>query len=179
MCYYEDYPEETELISFDRFGDKGPYGIAPDGLCVFVDSFSMVKVQFGEAWHCKIVKNRLTDRFYFAWPICRVEKKSEQQGEATEQKEQEITNKPGTDDDAIIAEMNDTLFSMRFTGKRYNAYRSINGAYLELIPDAEGNIPCISNRLTIEGLDSFISSETSHPLQYRCKGERLLVMLEQ
>lgn len=39
----------------------------------------------------------------------------------------------------------------------YATYRSMNGSWLQLIPDDRGNLCCRDNTVAIEGLDGFIA----------------------
>ena len=187
MCRFDDYPPETELIKFDLNNERGIAGRAHDGLIVFVDHDSYTDVKFGESWHCKLVRNsNEASKNYFAWPM----EKAETVPETAERTEgvsaedsveiiaeiQEI-DMSQIDRDGISVMVDGALFSERFTADRYSAYRSINGDYLEIIPDPRGNIPCRDSTLLIDGLECFLSCGEESSLNYVCRNGGFLVKL--
>ncbi len=54
MCYPEQYPEETELIIFDRTNDRGAFAEIGNTR-VYVDYFSGIRIEKGESWHCRLI----------------------------------------------------------------------------------------------------------------------------
>ncbi len=174
MCYFEEYPEETEIITFDRNEDRGIAGKADDGLIVFVDKFSYVDVKYMETWHCKLLRGPGPSQYYFAWPIDRVEKKQT----AVEMPE-ECLPKPVAGDDSFVAVGDDRLFSKKLRAGNYVAYRSLNGMWLQLMPSDHGNIRCRDNSVAIEGLDGFVSGQFPRNLECTCREDCFLIKLEE
>ncbi len=187
MCRFDDYPQETELITFNHSNEHGIAGKAHDGFIVFVDHDSLVGVKFGESWHCKLVRNNNEQsKNYFAWPIEKVETVPETaetvEGRGAEDPVETVAELPEIDmsqidRDGISVMVDGSLFSERFTADRYSVYRSINGDYLEIIPDPRGNIPCKDRMLSIEGLECFLSRGEESSLNYGCRNGRFLVKL--
>ena len=170
MCYFEEYPEETELITFGKMESRGVSGRADDNIIVFVDSYSNVEVRLGETWICRLLRGRGLSQYYLAWPIEKVGKEQP----ATKPKE-EI---PPTDE-SFVALGNDVLFSKKLREGCYIAYRSLNGSWLQLMPRRDGNIGCKDNTVAIEGLDGFIPGEFPKVLEYSCKEDCFLIKLEE
>ena len=70
MCHSWDYHDATEIITFDRCNEKGAWGVADDGIYVFVDRDMHVSVQVGEIWICRLCRNHSSESVnYWAWPI--------------------------------------------------------------------------------------------------------------
>lgn len=170
MCYFDEYPEETELITFGKMEERGVSGRADDGIIVFVDRFSKVDVALGETWHCKLLRAPGLSQYYFAWPIEKVEKKQPVAEKTIEIKEE---------DGSFIALGNDRLFSNKLRTGNYAAYRSLNGSWLQLIPSENGNVGCRDNSIAIEGLDGFISGQFPQTLEYTCREDCFLIKLEE
>jgi hypothetical protein len=178
MCQFYDYSEENVQVTFDKDAERGVAG-SYNGLIVFVDYNSGINVALGETWNCKVIRNwNPESKNYFAWPIEKVER------EETEPEEPAVSEaipgftKASDSAEEIVSEGNGTLFSELFTEGRYSAYRSINGVFLELRADSCGDIPCVSNRICIEGLDCFISTGVGNALEYRLRGNSILIRLE-
>ena len=169
MCYFDDYPEETELITFGKMESRGITGRADDGIIVFVDSYSKVDVGLGETWICRLLRGRGLSQYYLACPIEKVEKEQP----VTEEKD-EI---PAEDGDFVTLG-NDRLFSKKLREGGYTAYHSLNGSWLQLVPSENGNIGCRDNSIVIEGLDGFMSGQFPKTLDYSCKEDCFLIKLE-
>lgn len=169
MCYFDEYPEETELVTFGKMESRGITGRADDGIVVFVDSYSKVEVGLGETWICRLLRGRGLSQYYLAWPIEKVEKEQTVAGTKEENP---------ADDGSFVALGNDRLFSKNLREGRYTAYRSLNGSWLQLVPNENGNIGCRDNSIAIEGLDGFMSGQFPKTLEYSCKEDCFLIKLE-
>ena len=171
MCYCWDYPEATEIVKFDRQGEKGPWGAADDGIIVFVDRNMGIEVSQGETWVCRLCRNPNPEsKNYWAWPIDRIEKKEETSADLEK-------NMPVQGDDTITVIGTDAISSRMFEG-RYIAYRSLDGAYLELIKDPKGDIIARNGELRIKGLGEFIDPKSTS-LGYKHGDGIFLIRLDQ
>lgn len=170
MCYFDEYPKETELITFGKMESRGITGRADDGIIVFVDNYSKVEVGLGETWICRLLRGRGLSQYYLAWPIEKVVK---------EQPIEKVKKKIPEGNDSFVALGDDRLFSKKLREGRYTAYRSLNGSWLQLIPNENGNIRCKDNSVAIEGLDGFMSGQFPKTLEYSCKEDCFLIKLEE
>ncbi|WP_400210223.1 hypothetical protein [Methanomethylophilus alvi] len=170
MCYFDEYPEETELITFGKMESRGITGRADDGIIVFVDSYSKVEVKLGETWICRLLRGRGLSQYYLAWPIEKIERK---------QPVEEVSEEISIEDGSFVALGNDRIFSKKLREGHYTAYRSLNGSWLQLIPSENGNIGCRDNSIAIEGLDGFMSGLFPRTLEYSCREDCFLIKLEE
>lgn len=170
MCYFEEYPEETELITFGKMENRGITGRADDGIIVFVDSYSNVEVGLGETWICRLLRGRGLSQYYLAWPIEKVVKK---------QTAVEAKTESSAGNKSFVAQGNDKLFSNMLSDGKYTAYRSLNGSWLQLVPNENGNIGCKDNSVAIEGLDRFIAGQFPRILECVCRDDSFLIKLEE
>jgi len=200
MCYLDEFPDEQHLIRFNKMNSKGVCGIAEDGHDVYMDSYSGIRPQFGDAWYCNLIrKDTPTNHFYIANPVYKVEDRSGALVELSVQKNDELgsTADVPEEESAVVVETNesqeqfipelsgfvaigdDTIFSLRLTAARYNVYRSFNGEHLEIIPDVNGNIPCIRNSIALESLDDILDIKDPVRLDFTMKEDRILLNLTQ
>jgi len=172
--YPEGYPDEAELIKFDKTGKQGRVvGRADDGLAVFVDKYRNVNVELGESWYCRLVRPRDSlGNYYWAWPIEKVRPISR-----SDQSFENVTDEK-FNGDVFVAVGNDTIRSIMLSPGRYEAYRSLNGMWLQLKPSDGGRIECIDNSVVLKGLDSFVSRSLPATLEYICSGDSFLIKLE-
>ncbi len=178
MCNFWNYSEATEIVHFCGKRKEGIFGQAEDGIIVFVDRDMGVQVGEGETWICRLSKNRNPDKkIYWAWPIEKLEKREEKAG--VEAAKETGTTGTMTAEEGITAEGQDRISSEMFTGGRYMAYRSLNGAFMELIEDPAGDIVCKDGSMAIEGLDVFIGTQFPVALVFTRREDRFLIKLEQ
>jgi len=171
MCFAEEYPEETELISFNKMEERGVTGRADDGVIVFVDRFMNVDVKLGETWHCRLHRNMTgLSQYYLAWPISKVE---------TIKPKTEPIPVQAKETETFTALGNDRIFSEKLREGTYIAYRSMNGAWLQLKPSEKGNIRCRDNSISIEGLDEFVCGQLPRSLDFISAEDSFLIKLEE
>lgn len=180
MCNFWNYSEATEIICFDGKGREGIFGQAEDGIIVFVDRDMGVQVQEGETWICRLSRSRNPDKkIYWAWPIQRIEMKEETAADGAAEETGTEAIEAMAAEDGITAEGQDRISSGMFTGNRYMAYRSLNGAFMELIEDPAGDIVCKDGSMAIEGLDVFIGTQFPVALVFTRRENGFLIKLEQ
>ena len=198
MCFLDEFSDEQYLIRFDRENYKGICGTADDGHDVYMDFYSGIRPEMGDAWYCNLIrKDTKTNHFYIANPVYKVEARSEplvdisvpDASESTAdapEKETAIAIENSDTKDEFIPELagfvaigDDTIYSPRLTAARYTVYRSFNGEHLEIIPDAEGNIPCMRNSIALESLDDILDCEFPARLDCMMKEDRFLLNLTQ
>lgn len=177
MCQYWKYPEETEIIHFCKEGREGAFGQTENGIMVFVDRDVGVHVEKGDTWICRLVRNTNPNKkIYWAWPIEKLEEKKEETiATGYEITDMSVDNMDTLD--KVLAIGNDSISSGLLTNERYVAYRSLNGAFMELIADSKGDIVCKDNTVSVNGLDTFIGSEFPVALDFTCKENKILIKL--
>ncbi len=167
MCFDWEYEGDTVRIRFDKSSERGFYGQADDGIIVFVDRFMDPGVSLGETWNCRLVyKGTDLSRYYFAWPLSKVEVCGGS-----------IVEEPSTEE-TIVAVGSDVLFSNAFLPGRYEAYRSFDGSCLQLVSSRSGDIECRENTMRIDGLDRFVG-KTPRNLDYSRREDGYLIKLEE
>ena len=200
MCYLDEFPDEEYLIRFSKVNSKGVCGIAEDGHDVYMDSYSGIVPQLGDAWYCNLIrKETVYNHFYIANPVYKVEDRnrplvdlsepsvetSESTADAPEEESASVIESEGSPEKFIpelagfVAIGDDTIYSPRLTAARYTVYRSFNGEHFEITPDTNGNIPCIRNSIALESLDSILDCEFPIRLDYVMKDDRILLNLTQ
>ncbi len=200
MCYPDEFPDEQYLIRFDKMNSKGVCGIADDGHEVYMDSHSGIRPQFGDAWYCNLIrKEKDANHFYIANPVYKVEDKSgpfvdvsiqktaESESPADMPEEESVTAIDNEGSEAqftselagFVAIGDDTIYSPRLTAARYSVYRSFNGEHFEIIPDANGNIPCTRNLIALESLDDILDCDFPVRLDSIVKEDRIILNLTQ
>ena len=200
MCYLDEFPEEQYLIRFNKVNSKGVCGIADDGHDVYMDSYSGVRPQFGDAWYCNLIQKKTdSNHFYIANPVYKVEDRnrplvdlsvpktveSESTADAPEEESasviaiEESPAKFIPELAGFVAIGDDTIYSPRLTAARYTVYRSFNGEHFEIIPDANGNIPCIRNSIALESLDDILDCDFPVRLDCIVKEDRIFLNLTQ
>ena len=200
MCYPDEYSDEEHLIRFDRSNSKGAYGRFED--CdVYVDSFCGIKVAYGDQWYCNLVERVASNgsHYYFACPVYKIgdrnglpadlqtsdTKASESPADMPEEEpmapvaDNEPKADPNPEPFGFVAIGGDTIYSPRLTAARYTVYRSFNGERLEIIPDVNGNIPCVRNSIALESLDDILDCELPAPLDSIVSEDRILLNLTQ
>ena len=200
MCFPDEYTDDEYLICFDRMNLKGPYGRYGDHN-VYVDVYSEVKISYGDQWYCNLIEMETTNgfRYYFANPVYKVgnrngllvdlqipeTKESDfTAGVPEEDSMNSIVNKESkkeleSEPFGFVAIGGDMIYSPRLTATRYNVYRSFNGEHFEIIPDENGNIPCIRNSIALESLDDILDCEFPVRLDCRMKEDHILLNLTQ
>ena len=200
MCYPDEYSDEEYLVRFDRMNTKGAYGRVDDH-DVYVDSFSGIKVAYGDQWYCNLVEREASNgcHYYFAYPVYKVGNKNgllvdlpvpgtnESDFTADMPEEESVTpivnNESktvlNTEPFGFVAIGGDMIYSPRLTAARYTVYRSFNGEHFEIIPDANGNIPCIRNSIALESLDDILDCDFPVRLDSIVKEDRILLNLTQ
>lgn len=69
MCYEYEYPEETEIVTFNRSDERGIWGYL-DGIKIIVDRFHNPGVEMGDTWHCRLCRRQSECGYYFfAMPV--------------------------------------------------------------------------------------------------------------
>lgn len=200
MCFIDEYPDEQYLIRFNKVNYKGICGIADDGHEVYMDSYSGIRPQYGDAWYCNLVKKNTLDNYYYiANPVYKVEDRnvplvdlsepqtliSESTADAPEEESATVINITESQEEFVpdlsgfVAIGDDTIYSPRLTAARYTVYRSFNGEHFEIIPDPAGNIPCFRNSIALESLDDILDCEFPIRLDCVMKDERILLNLTQ
>jgi hypothetical protein len=200
MCYPDEYSDYEYLICFDRMNSKGAYGRFEDR-DVYVDTFSGTRVAYGESWYCNLVEREASNgcHYYFANPVYKVEdrnglhvdlqihetKKSEFTADMPEEESVTsiVNDEPKEEFNlepfGFVAIGGDMIYSPRLTAARYTVYRSFNGEHFEIIPDANGNIPCIRNSIALESLDDILDCDFPVRLNSIVKEDRILLNLTQ
>ena len=200
MCFIDEYPDEQHLIRFSKINHRGVCGIADDGHEVYMDSYSGIVPEFGDAWYCNLIRKETYDNHYYvANPVYKVKAKGNALVDiaATDTTESESTADAPEEESVVaivseespvkfipelagfIAIGDDTIYSPRLTAARYTVYRSFNGEHLEIIPDSNGNIPCIRNSISLESLDNILDCEFPIRLDWVMKEDRILLNLTQ
>ena len=199
MCFFDEYPDEEILIRFDRVNYKGVCGVADDEHEVYMDTYSGIRPQFGDVWYCNLIRKDSQDNyFYVANPVYKVENKdgplvvlsetpnvSETTADTPEEKPETVIETEGSQEQFVpelsgfVAIGDDTIYSPRLTAARYTVYRSFNGEHFEIIPDANGNIPCIRNSIAMESLDDILDCEFPIRLDCVIEDDRILLNLTQ
>ena len=199
MCYLDEFPEEQHLIHFNKVNYRGVCGTADDGHEVYMDSYSGIKPEYGDAWYCNLLrKEKDTNHFYIANPVYKVEDrngllvdvpvpntiaKSESPADAPGEETANAINNQESRDEFIpelagfVAIGDDTIYSPRLTAARYTVYRSFNGDYFEIIPDVNGNVPCIRNSIALESLDDILDCEFPVRLAHKIEDNKILLNL--
>ncbi len=169
MCYAYGYPEEIELIEFNKKGERGVSGRADDGIIVFVDRNSNITVQCGETWHCRLRRGSGSSKYYLAWPVDKIKNNLPEL-----QKEKKIP----ANFNLFFALGNDRLFSNELKNGNYFVYRSLNGLKLQITPSDNGNIRCKENLIVIEGLDDYMTGDFPHVFGYEFINGSFLIELD-
>lgn len=200
MCYPDEYSDEEYKIRFDRMNSRRAYGKFEDH-DVYVDSYSGIRVQYGDVWYCNLARmdGNHGNHYYFANPVSKVEDRngslvdtttpetrmSESTADAPEKEtaiaieNDDIRNEFIPELSGFVAIGDDTIYSPRLTAARYTVYRSFNGEHFEIIPDANGNIPCVRNSIALESLDDILDCEFPARLDCTMKDGRILLNLTQ
>lgn len=200
MCFFDEYPDEQHLIRFDRINYKGICGIADDGHEVYMDTYSGIKPEMDDAWYCNLIRKDTPDNyFYIANPVYKVEVKgnplvdpsepitriSESTADVPEEESAAIIDITQPQKEFVpelcgfVAIGDDTIYSPGLTAARYTVYRSFNGEHLEIIPDPNGDVPCIRNSIALESLDDILDCEFPIRLDCVMKDDRILLNLTQ
>lgn len=174
----DDYPEETEIIDFFGNGKKGAFSKTNDGVIIFPDKNSGIQIDVGDTWICRLRKHQnLEKRIYWAWPIEKINDQTKTltwNSTVIQYCSETLTYADGFE---ITALGNDTISSSEFVNDRYLAYRSLDGTYMELIIDPQGDIICKDNTMSIEDVDMFISNEFPVNLDYIKRDGSFLIKL--